>query len=97
MFVANNKLVQHYFCNASYTLIFWIIRIIQKIRSALGSGIRASSRFFSSKANTPKLYENAADVQKLEVLKENKGKSGVYLWINNINLSNFFLLFNKKK
>lgn len=49
-----------------------------------GSGIRASSRFFSSKANTPKLYENA-DVQKLEVLKENKGKSGVYLWINNIN------------
>ena len=49
-----------------------------------GSGIRASSRFFSSKANTYKLYDNA-DVQKLEVLKENKGKSGIYLWTNKIN------------
>nr|YP_010608754.1 hypothetical protein PNX16_mgp017 [Drechslerella dactyloides]WAN89834.1 hypothetical protein [Drechslerella dactyloides] len=31
-----------------------------------------------------KIYANA-DVQKVQILKENKGKSGIYLWKNNIN------------
>ena len=30
------------------------------------------------------VYTNA-DTQKLQILKENKGKSGIYRWINNIN------------
>jgi group I intron endonuclease len=31
-----------------------------------------------------KTYDNA-DTQKLEILKDNKGKSGIYLWENKIN------------
>ena len=45
-------------------------------------------RYFSSKSETPRLYENA-DTQRLIVLKENKDKSGVYLWTNNINGKNY--------
>lgn len=31
-----------------------------------------------------KVYENA-DTQKQEIFQENKGKSGIYMWVNSIN------------
>lgn len=44
-----------------------------------------SKRYFSSgQPSTPILYANA-DTDKLSILKDNKGKAGVYLWKNNIN------------
>lgn len=48
-----------------------------------------NKRYFSSFAGTYKpssarIYVNA-DTQKLSILSDNKGKAGVYLWINNIN------------
>ena len=57
----------------------------------LNSSLSQSSgrKFYSTKDNpnsfVPVLkYENA-DLQKKQVVKENKGRSGVYLWQNNVN------------
>lgn len=38
-----------------------------------------------SKVIKPEVIYNNADTQKIEIFRDNKGKSGVYRWINNIN------------
>ena len=43
------------------------------------------SRAFSNKLHCPaKVYDNP-DLQKKDIINENKGKSGVYLWVNKVN------------
>lgn len=55
---------------------------------------KCSVRFSSNSAASnnsvipEKLYENA-DTQKLQILKENRGKSGVYRWKNKINQNSY--------
>jgi hypothetical protein len=43
------------------------------------------SRAFSTKLHCPaKVYDNP-DLQKKDIINENKGKSGVYRWVNKVN------------
>lgn len=42
-------------------------------------------RFFSSNVYEPYLYYSNADHSKLDILKDNKGKSGIYMWTNLMN------------
>ena len=42
-------------------------------------------RFFSSNVYEPYLYYSNADYSKLDILKYNKGKSGIYMWTNLMN------------
>ena len=79
--------------NFSYVLYkpFNTIKISQSWRSYLFSSnqkIVLTNRYFQSeskdiqfKINPVKIYENA-DVSKLDVISENKNKSGVYRWLN---------------
>ena len=42
----------------------------------------------------PFIIYNNANIEKLRILKENKGKSGIYCWVNNVNGSKYICSSN---
>jgi len=46
---------------------------------------RSLVRYFYSNVYEPYLYYSNADHSKLDILKDNKGKSGIYMWTNLMN------------
>ena len=42
-------------------------------------------RYFYSNVYEPYLYYSNADLSKIDILKDNKGKSGIYMWTNLMN------------
>jgi len=42
-------------------------------------------RYFSSNVYEPYLYYSNVDHSKLDILKDNKGKSGIYMWTHLMN------------